>query len=120
MDRALIMLTIRDAQLEAFREPLTRTFLDRLADYLVAAAGVSPDSAPGQAESALASAREFNLTAESEVAEFARIVCLRLGGFPIDSLPRPAQNLLLAYGVSGADRLGAFDAWLSTEGSAAS
>ncbi len=108
------MLTIRNAQMEAFRRHRTDAFLARLAAYLVDAAGVAPVAAAEQASAALTTARHFNLITQADVAEFARIVCLYLGGFPV-SLPKPVQNLLLAYGVPGPDRLRDFTAWAKPE-----
>jgi hypothetical protein len=105
------MMTIRHQQMDVLRAAALQNFLERLATHLVQTAGVAIDSSAVQAALALDAARDFDLVAQCDVAEFASIVCRRFGGFPVQDLPKPAQNLLLAYAVPGRERVRAFGAW---------
>jgi hypothetical protein len=108
------MLTIRNSQMEAFSRAATERFLHKLAAHLVEAAGVPKELAIGQARGALESSRVFNLISELDVAQFGVIICRYAGGFPLRTLPPDVQSGLLAYGVSGAERLRGLQTWAET------
>jgi hypothetical protein len=115
------MLTIREAQMEAFREAAFEGFRCRLALHLAEVfreRGQYPDewALNANVDRALQHCPEFFLSRERDVAAYAEIACRHLGGVPEMPLPKEALNILYSYRVDPEIRLKRFEEWAKGEG----
>jgi hypothetical protein len=113
------MLVIRDSQMQALREEAVNDFRRRLCVRLRSALPeerMTSEELDRNIEAGIRQARDCRITREVDVARFIEAVCVRLGGFPKQGLPRPALPVLYAYGREGETRVNEFIAWCDRNG----
>jgi N-acetylmuramoyl-L-alanine amidase len=59
----------------------------------------------------IASGKEMGITSAGGVTQLARLVSKNPGGSDVNSLPKPALNILLAYDTAPAEKLNQLQAW---------
>ena len=109
------MITIREAQMEAFKAARKKEFRDRLTAYIFELNLIEPGRIVGEIEAGIASVEEVGLELESDIAEYVITVCRYLGGFS-KPLPTAAVSVLKALGVPAHERLAQFRTWCAQHG----
>lgn len=108
------MLEIRKAQFQAFQQHAKKDFRRRLHRRLrreISLENMSDEEIDAQIAAGICQAHDCRITREIDVARFVEAVCVRLGGFPPNGLPKPALPILYAYGVSSQQRIEGFISW---------
>ncbi len=106
------MLVIRDAQFEAVSRALDAEFRAKLTRHLQGHAPFRRDSdIQDQISLGMKQAREYGLIREIDVVRFIEAMCVYLGGFTAEPLPKPALAILYGYRTDPEARLNRFIRW---------
>ena len=108
------MLLIRNEQLQQLSRAARADFERRLCLHLNRTAGVSPARLETEVPAAIDSAADFDITAERDVARYCELLYQIQGKPRASELPKPALNILLAYGVPPEVKLDRLEAWSQT------
>ncbi len=107
------ILEIREAQMAAFREALGASFRSRLEKHLIEL-DIPSAMIEEHLECGIRAAAELGIVAERDVARWIELMLRHQHSASLDSLPKSARNLLMAYGVPANEKLDRFSMWLES------
>jgi hypothetical protein len=110
------MLVIREAQMNTFNDAARQEFELRLMRHLKETAGIPDNRLAEETQKAIKAATELGFRRECDVARYCDLMYRHTGGSTIDGLPKPARNILLAYGVEPAEKLDHLEKWAVANG----